>query len=143
MRLTHSALALTAAASTGVTAIQNIFLGQIAGSPCTGIQPTWYAWFSDADPCTGRTSIGPRGYGFYSICQYDDITIQGHDKITFTRCNPSAGGNAIPTSVSDDGVPALTCNTVPLVQTICPFNPPCGLNGAENTSTVQQTIVYS
>jgi hypothetical protein len=122
-------------------ALQSILLGGRA-FPCDGDSQTWYAWFSDAATCSSGTDIGPRGFGFPSICSYE-VTILGHSNITFTGCDPAEQGNGEPTGVDDGGAPALTCEVVDVVGTTCPSANPCGAGGVENTDFVEEFFVCS
>lgn len=84
--------------------LQTIYLAYIASS---GL-PHFIAFFSDSNPCTDGTLFGytPRGF---ADCN-ENITILGHQDITFTGCHPTtAFPFSLPTAVADNGVPALKC----------------------------------
>lgn len=89
------------------TALQTIYLGTDAAVRNQG---QYIAWFSDSNPCNDGTQFGylPRGFNDCDV----PLTILGHTNITFTGCNTGIHASSyptLPTGVSDDGVPTLTC----------------------------------
>jgi hypothetical protein len=125
-------LAALAVGTTAVTALQNIYIGTIGGCGETyEYGPDWYVWFIDGPACTTGTDAGPtQDYdvlGDGDLCGRN-ITILGHQYITFTGCPyyPYGGESpyGAPTGVSDNGAPALTCAAYSAPTQICPS--PCG-----------------
>ncbi|CAF9936639.1 MAG: hypothetical protein ALECFALPRED_006908 [Alectoria fallacina] len=98
------------------TALQTIYLATLASSGGNN----YLAFFSDSNPCTDGTRFGYLPVGFDNCNQ--DITILGHENITFTGCKPYTGyPGTLPTGVADDGTPALKCKPA--------SNPPGSLYG--------------
>ena len=132
MRFGATLLAALAVATTAVTALQNIYIGTIGGCGTNKYGPDWYTWFIDGPACTEGTDAGPTQYFGNELCG-KNITILGHQYITFTGCEPPYGLEGPPTGVSDNGVPALTCKEYFQPDQQCPS--PCGPEGATVTVT--------
>jgi hypothetical protein len=129
MRFGATLLAALAVGTTAVTALQNIYIGTIGGCGQYMLGPDWYVWFIDGPACTTGTDAGAVqffGYTGGDLCG-KNITILGHQYIMFTGCPPAADGGfpyGPPTGVSDNGVPALTCEAYYAPTQLCPS--PCG-----------------
>ncbi|KAN0071601.1 hypothetical protein V8E54_010197 [Elaphomyces granulatus] len=135
MRLGATLLAALAVGTTTVSALQNIYIGTIGGCGSNKYGPDWWVWFIDGPACTTGTDVGPTQYFGNELCG-KNVTILGHQFITFTGCPPPPYGGYIPgppTGVSDDGAPALTCSPVTLPNQDCPS--PCGSSYPDVTVT--------
>ena len=130
MRFGATLLTALVMGTTAVTALQNIYIGTIGACGTENHGPAWYVWFIDGPACTTGTSAGPFDFfppsGPSDLCG-QNITILGHEYITFTGCAPPTSiFNQVygpPTGVSDNGAPALTCEAYSLPDQQCP--PPC------------------
>lgn len=84
--------------------LQSICLGVLGNSAAR----SFITFFSDSNPCTDGTLFGftPRGF---ADCN-ENLTILGHQNITFTGCKPLTGSpGSLPTGIADNGAPALKC----------------------------------
>ncbi len=103
------------------TAIQSIYVGY-RSSGNTDKCGSYYAWFSDADPCTSGVSVNSY-YCFNSgsLCTPSSVSILGHGGIRFIGC-PTSGpaSGKFPTGVLD--APNTNVNSPNLV---------CSTNGAD------------
>ena len=136
MRFGATLFAALAVGTTAVTALQNIFIGTIGGCGSNKYGPDWYVWFIDGPACTTGTDAGPTQYFGDELCS-KNITILGHEYITFTGCEYPYGLEGPPTGVSDNGVPALTCEAFNLPNQQCPS--PC--NPSTQTVTVTTNLL--
>ncbi|KAF6233250.1 hypothetical protein HO173_008539 [Letharia columbiana] len=116
MRLNLLQLLFAVSLTPLTAALQTIYLAYLASSG----SPHFIAFFSDSNPCTDGTLFGYTPEGFED-CN-EDLTILGHQNITFTGCKPTtAFPFSLPTGVADNGAPALKCKPA--------SNPPGGPYG--------------
>jgi hypothetical protein len=134
MRLGATLLGTLVVGTATVSALQNIFIGTIGGCGTNKYGPDWWVWFRDAPACTTGTDVGPTQYFGNGLCG-KNVTILGHEFITFTGCAipPYGPIPGPPTGVSDNGIPALTCKPVRLPSQNCPS--PCGRPNPDVTVT--------
>jgi len=132
MRFGTTLLAALAVGITAVSALQIIYVGTIGGCGSNKYGPDWYVWFIDGPACTTGTDAGPTQYFGNELCS-KNITILGHEHITFTGCTYPYGLQGPPTGVSDNGAPALRCHAVHLPNQQCPS--PCGGSATVTVTT--------
>ncbi|KAN0067950.1 hypothetical protein V8E54_013878 [Elaphomyces granulatus] len=118
MRLGATLLGTLVVGTATVSALQNIFIGTIGGCGTNKY----------------GTDVGPTQYFGNGLCG-KNVTILGHEFITFTGCAipPYGPIPGPPTGVSDNGIPALTCKPVRLPSQNCPS--PCGRPNPDVTVT--------
>lgn len=128
MRLLRYTLLTLTIRATYVTALDCLYLGNITTCGTNKYGPDWLIWFTDSSPCTDGVDAGPTQNFGNGLCdEGDSFTVDGHSGITFTGCTPVAPPYYVPgppTGVSDNGVPALTCEPISLPDQQCPS--PCG-----------------
>ena len=114
MRVTIPQLLLATSMVPLATALQTMYFGFFGGAGAE----FYFTWFSDSDPClaTDGVILNYVEVGFH--CD-EPFTMMGHENLTFTGC--PADYPHYPTGVSDNGLPALTCEPA--------SNPPDGPYG--------------
>ena len=114
MRVTIPQLLLATSMVPLATALQTMYFGFFGGAGAE----FYFTWFSDSDPClaTDGVILNYVEVGFH--CD-EPFTMMGHENLTFTGC--PADYPHYHTGVSDNGVPALTCEPA--------SNPPDGPYG--------------
>ena len=122
MRFSPTIFTISALYAASAVALQNVYIGVKQENCGSGsVKGGRYdLWFIDSDVCNDGVITGYPRFAT-SLCA-DTYTILGHTGITFTGCSPPSMGNpGLPTGVSDDGNPALTCYPVTDVPAIsCP-----------------------